>query len=200
MGKQSQGKQQQGKQPKRKKDKQARGASDQRTRLGRRFDVMDVDSTGFVDAATLEAMAERLALRAGTSIDSPEMRQTRSTLDQLWRALDADRNGRLSRDEYIESMTRLIADSEQLRRIVEPGNRALFTLFDADGDGRLSREEYQRMYHESGMPSAERQDVFDALDRDGDGYVSIEEFVKASLDFYLEPDPDHPAGSLIDTF
>ncbi|MGA8112304.1 MAG: EF-hand domain-containing protein [Actinocatenispora sp.] len=199
MGKQKQEKSQ-GSNPaksKQRKPKQGQENPDQRMKLAKTFELMDVNRSGFVDASALEAMAERLAVQAGTSINAPELREARKSLDQFWRALDENRNGQLSRDEYIESMTRLIADAEQLRKILDPGNRALFMAFDTDGDGKLSREEYAMMYRDSGMSESDRRAAFDALDRAGDGYVSIDEFVRASMDYYLRPDSKHPTSSLM---
>jgi len=89
--------------------------------------------------------------------------------------IDADGDGKLSRDEWLELFLKLDADGDEALTVKEVlsglmGNRGRGQMgerlkkMDADGDGAISREEFQ------GPPQ-----FFDRLDQDADGMISKDE-------------------------
>ncbi|MFF3350225.1 EF-hand domain-containing protein [Streptomyces sp. NPDC002779] len=169
----------------------------QEKKFGKAFDLMDVDGSGVVTSQDAEAIARRKIEQAGLSIDAPQMRDLRDALTAYWRALDTNGNGQLTRDEYIESVSRLAQDPQRLESILTPGNRALISAFDTDGDGRISRSEYEQMEQESGLTPEDRERAWQVLDRDNSGYVTLDELNQANIDFFVNDDHGQGANEML---
>jgi Ca2+-binding EF-hand superfamily protein len=88
----------------------------------------------------------------------------------LLAALDADRDGRLTRGEMHAAREQQIAK------------------FDGNRDGRLSAEEHQAWWVDAARARLARQ--FRADDRDKDGSVTLEELVERSDDLLRRRDTD----------
>lgn len=83
-------------------------------------------------------------------------------------ALDADGDGFVSRDELVAFRT------EQARQRIERGVDRMFERMDADGDGRLSAAEL--MVRPDRMQGRMLDRMFDRVDTDGDGAISRAEY------------------------
>ncbi|RMG49952.1 MAG: hypothetical protein D6723_13080 [Acidobacteria bacterium] len=137
----------------------------------RLFDRLDVDGDGFISKAEVERFRHRAA---------------RSSFgERLLRVLDADHDGKLTREEFariVEYFGQLDRDgdgmltSQELRALAfirQPPGRinvaALIERYDADGDGKLSRSELEA------APQFNNPRFFTMLDENGDGFVTSDE-------------------------
>lgn len=167
-----------------------------RSKLHARFDQLDVDGDGYLQAGDYEALARLLADRLASS-DS-EREAIRIGYGEHWRQLhthaDIDRDGRVSRDEYVAAMAAAAGDPEALERAVLQTARAIMASADSDDDGFLDMADYERLAEL--MHIRRPAEAFRVLDTDGDGRVSQEEIVAAVRAFYTSDDPS-AAGNLV---
>ncbi|MEV4400522.1 EF-hand domain-containing protein [Nonomuraea sp. NPDC049607] len=143
----------------------------------RNFDDLDTDGDGFLTRDDYVALARHRIHRAGARPDTPEAKKVVEAFVDAWdthvHALDADRDGRISREEYVESFQALVRTGA-LDGVLNPMSRATFDLADHDGDGELTVEEFRTLWiREDGLSAA-----FDRADADGDGRITFEEYAR----------------------
>lgn len=177
------------------------GLNDVQTRkIDRSFAQMDVDGNGFVEHADVQALGSRLIVGFGEGPGSVKGRDVLDTFNGIWDALvdsmDADRDGRLSPEEYREGMDGSFISGPRYDPVFQPAAEAVMRLCDTDGDGVLSRDEFARFHAAFGTGAADSQAAFDALDRDGSGGLDIGELLVAIRQFYTSADPAAPGNLL----
>lgn len=109
-------------------------AAEAKRRIERLFAELDTDRSGRLVPAELKGRAEAQRLLA----------------------CDADKDGAITREEYLDCR----------RRIAERWMQRIFAKYDRNGDGFIGREERV----------AALRDFFDRLDADGDGKIARAEF------------------------
>ncbi|WP_043632019.1 EF-hand domain-containing protein [Nonomuraea candida] len=145
----------------------------------RNFDDLDTDGDGFLTRYDYMALAQRRLEQTGLRPDSPEGEAVIDAHLSAWdthaRGLDADRDGQISRDEYVRSFD-LLARMGVLETVLEPISRATFAAADRDGDGAISAEEFGLLWD---RPGTDLTGAFTRADADGDGRITFEEFARA---------------------
>ncbi|MFF0861524.1 EF-hand domain-containing protein [Nonomuraea sp. NPDC050227] len=143
----------------------------------RNFDDLDTDGDGFLTKDDYLALARHRIRRAGARPDSPEGEKVVAAFLDTWdvhvHALDADHDGRISREEYVESFQALVRTGA-LDGVLNPMFRATFDLADHDGDGELTAAEFRTLWNRDDGLSA----AFQRADADGDGRISFEEYAR----------------------
>lgn len=126
------------------------GATEDQLRSYRRvFSFLDADADGH--------LSWKEFVEDGRYLDPPARAG-------IFRASDRDRDGAVSRDEYVEN--RGITDEA----------KAVFSKLDATGDGRVHREEF--LERSRLAPRELALAVFDALDADADGSLNVPEYLR----------------------
>jgi len=108
--------------------------------------------------------------------------------DEGWKAADADKDGRLTPDEFKAHCGTVGVTPENAAR--------LFPQVDKDGDGSISEDEYRNVF---GVDLAEfkkrarkkwgtPEESFKAMDANGDGEISPDEFVEACKQLNIPPE------------
>lgn len=137
-----------------------------RRRMARRrariFSRIDADGDGFISPAEREASLKRWFAR-----------------------MDADRNGQLTRREFIEARQRLRGGpARRFERLDANRDGAIsfnelldrragqMQALDRDKDGRVSRSEFLERGSRNGTRYARRVRLFERLDADRDGYIT----------------------------
>jgi hypothetical protein len=96
-----------------------------------------------------------------------------AAVDALMRNMDADGDGRISWEEFLE------ATAEQ--QVIHAQNNIwwAFCEYDKDGDGKITTDELRLALR--GEPPEAVQAYIDEYDTDGDGTISYEEFIRMLL-------------------
>ncbi|MDB6139349.1 MAG: hypothetical protein JWO94_2421 [Verrucomicrobiaceae bacterium] len=176
------------------------------------FDRLDADKNGRLspeEFARISALARRIGSGIGTAgVNTPEtdgnpMIPT-GDLSQLFKQLDADKDGLLTLKEFVrvplsksdDSSKPLQTDAANISRstgatVGRPslGNldrSALFHRLDKNGDGNLDAEEFSKMTATE-LPSGDHAAAFHRLDSDSNGKISKEEFSKLIPDLSTQP-------------
>ena len=89
--------------------------------------------------------------------------------------LDADGNGVIEFEQFLDLMTNKIAERDPREEMLKA-----FRLFDEDETGSISFKNLKRVAKELGenMSDDEIQEMVDEADRDGDGVINEDEFVR----------------------
>ncbi len=108
---------------------------------------------------------------AQTAISPPaEAPREDSRLPRLFSRLDADKDGNISKSEFIEAQM------------------ARFKRLDVDGDGAVSKEEWGARRANANPERVQR--AFERFDRNGDGKISAEEWASAGERVFVRADRD----------
>ena len=126
------------------------------------FDVIDADKSGEIEPA--ELVMHLLGLG-----------QEHDSVSVLFKALDTDGDGKISREEFIAGFDKLQAELEPE---AEAAAAATFAAVDADKSGKLDLEELVSALAAAGDAAdrAEVEALFKRLDVNGDGAITMEEW------------------------
>ncbi|MEV0614723.1 EF-hand domain-containing protein [Nonomuraea sp. NPDC050404] len=163
-------------------------------RYGRTFDLFDVNGNNAIGSDDMAALATGIAQAHNLPDDSAKGRALRDAYRQLWEILrryaDADANGRITRDEFIEAMGNGLSSAGQFTRSLDDAMDAEFAVIDANDDGRIDQAELRAALESAGLTAEEAGVTAGKIDADGDDVVSREEYRAAWTRYYLEGDPE----------
>lgn len=145
----------------------------------RNFQDLDADGDGFLTRYDYLALAQRRLELTGVRADSPEAEAVVNAFLNAWdthaRALDTDRDGRISKEEYVKSFESLVRTGA-LEAVLAPITRATFAVADRDKDGWITMEDFRTVWNRADTDLAA---AFSRVDADGDGRISFEEYARA---------------------
>ncbi len=107
---------------------------------------------------------------------------------EAWKKVDADRDGFISRDEFMEM--------PRVKNLPEEKRTSIFSRLDKDGDGKLSRDELMKFGRAHDGEPAKR---LWELDADKSGGVSFEEFKQGPFVKKLDPEKVSKMFNRLDT-
>ena len=172
----------------------------QRMKLARMFDVYDLNGDGFLEEEDFTRRAHQFAEERGWSNDSHDYREqlefTRADWQNLREATDADRDGRVTRDEWLSFAEYMLADPDALDQYAYGDADMIFRAMDSDHDGKITADEYRmylRVYHIDGVHA---RPLFERLDTDGDGFVTRDEILQALREYLFSDDFEAPGNFL----
>lgn len=171
-------------------------------KLGKLFDVIDRNGTGSVGADDYEALGQRLADTAGSHSNAPNADEVRETFKQIWdefqKPADKDGDGRVSKQEFIDSMSLPITkDPARLTQFINLTCNLLFGLADADRDGQISKDEHIRFGQEVfGVSKSDAETSFATLAPSGQNSLDLPAYVVAYTEFLTSPSPTAAGNSL----
>ncbi len=167
------------------------------------FTRLDADGDGVVTEEDFDTIAERFIEVGG--LDNQGAEVLRSNLNAIWRnywnAADTNRDGQVTGDEFVTSMTHVVS-SPELREKVGGPLPLFFKAIDANSDGMISATDYENFFKCIRIDPSLAEESFNAIDSDGDGVLSEDEFVAAGEEFFLSEDMHAPTqnywGPLVD--
>jgi Ca2+-binding EF-hand superfamily protein len=168
----------------------------QTRKLTRMFNAFDADHSGYLEFADLEAHCSNLARMTELAAGSPQYAELQSSYraawDQISRFGDADRDGRVTTDEWLAYCADVVQSPDTFEQGIGAIARLDALLLDRNGDGLVSREEFAALRSPLDTDSTT---VFQQFDLDGDGYISGDEFVALFRQFFMSDDPDAPGNT-----
>ena len=126
------------------------------------FKKFDVNGDGKISASEL-----------GSIMGSLGQPTNEEELEGMIREVDADGDGFINLEEFIELNTKGVDSDEALENLKDA-----FSVFDIDGNGSITAEELQMVMKSLGdeCSLAECRKMISGIDSDGDGMIDFEEF------------------------
>jgi Ca2+-binding EF-hand superfamily protein len=157
--------------------------------------VLDWDKSGFVAKDDFEQIAVNFAKIRGEERGSPIhedlLTKFRFIWTTFWEPADTSKDGNVSSDELVASITAAIDAGVRSDDTLLP---MLYEIIDTDGSGTISLEEHKQFFEAFGIDLALSPEVFGLLDTDGDGSVSRQEFLEAGAKFFFFDEEDAPGN------
>ncbi|MFE0098785.1 EF-hand domain-containing protein [Streptomyces sp. NPDC059009] len=175
-------------------------------KLLRAFAMLDTDGDGALVEADLLTLADRLAAAFAMTGDAAKIIRLKEAFRVLWDtdllSMDADGNGLVDRQEFLDGMRKAAANDREghLTRLGAMVD-AWMDICDADGNGVIDRDEFLTMYTRTLGASPDALILaFKALDRDGNGTLDRDEIRLATEEYYTSNDPQAPGNWLFGPF
>ncbi|KAE9605292.1 hypothetical protein Lal_00024729 [Lupinus albus] len=126
------------------------------------FKKFDVNGDGKISSSEL-----------GSIMGSLGQPSSDEELDNMIHEVDADGDGYISLDEFIELNTKGVDSEEVLENLKDA-----FSVFDVDGNGSITTEELHMVMASLGeeCSMAECEKMINGVDSNGDGMINFEEF------------------------
>jgi Ca2+-binding EF-hand superfamily protein len=171
------------------------------SKLDRRFELLDVDGDGVINAADYDLAAAGVCAAFGHRPGSRAYDRVHMAYLTLWtrisREMDRQGAGRITRRQFIDSCADAVVERDGgYEQTIAPVADAVMDVIDANGDGLLSLDELTRWFNAYGVCADDAERIFRQLDLDGDGVLDRQEIQHAIADFYRGDDPDSAANLL----
>jgi Ca2+-binding EF-hand superfamily protein len=160
------------------------------------FDLFDTDGNGFIEAADIELMTNRV-VAAATGSGQGAKDAIRAAFDRYWTTmaaeLDENGDGRISLDEF----RGIVLSPGQFGPAVEQFAEALSALGDPDGDGLIERPVFEALMTAIGFGLENLHALFDSFGPTEQDQVEVEVWRVAIVEFYDPDDGDTRGNHLI---
>ena len=131
--------------------------------------MFDKDGDGTIDSEELTSVMQVLG-----------MNPTKEELEILLNSVDADHNGVIDLEEFVDVMrSHLYHGTQDGAPTADDELREAFAVFDKDGNGMISAEELKSALLNLGekLDDHEVKAMIAAADKDGNGQIDYEEFI-----------------------
>lgn len=157
-------------------------------RLRRRFQMLDLDGNGLLEAEDFSRLAHRVTAAVGADPASPKAQALLDGTARYWEGVraDADANddGKVTLDEYMAA----VHDAGVFERYVRTYAETQTALVDVDDDGYVERADFIACLEAVGFTTAEAAHIYRELDTEDTGRVANGEFVASIARFYTSDD------------
>ena len=165
----------------------------QRQKLQQMFASFDLNNDGLIEWRDYVRRVDAFAHRCGWEEDSPEYIRNRRFAEEEWRALcesaDVDRDGDVTRDEFLRYGEHFLDDRAAVRAYARGDVQLLFDAMDTDGDGKVTADEYRTYLEVSGVDTSRADAFFAHADVDRDGRITRAEIAHAFEEFLVSENP-----------
>lgn len=171
----------------------------QRRKLTWLFQLLDNDSSGFVDSADLDRVACNLAAAIGAAPGSRACATLQARYGGIWRMLlDADTNfdERVTLREWLRASEGMLGSQGAYEEVIGQLVDKVFDLLDANHDGSITAQEYASWLVASNVAAEVAGEAFRKIDLDSDGALSKDQIRQLFFDFYYSNDPQAPGNWL----
>jgi Ca2+-binding EF-hand superfamily protein len=167
-----------------------------RERLQFRFRMLDTNGNGYLEETDFDRLAAHVLDAMGEPADSGKGQAVLNGHRRFWEglraALDVDRDGRISLDEYVGALR----DPAEAERTSADYATSLAALADRNDDGFIERDDFITCMIALGFARPNTATLFDELDEAGDGRVPVDEWAATIMDYYRSERSDIPVHGL----
>jgi juvenile hormone diol kinase len=176
----------------------------QKKKLPNLFKLYDADGNGYIEAADFDALHATFCQAAGWGKGSPQYEALKAHLATRWVSMqknaDANNDNRVSLDEWLAYVDRMLESDEQYRAEVEGIVALIFQAFDRDKNGLIDRDEYERWHRARRLDAKSAGALFSAMDLNKDGFISVEETLELLRQFFKGNNSADPGNQLFGAF
>ncbi|MDX3235121.1 EF-hand domain-containing protein [Streptomyces sp. ME03-5709C] len=147
------------------------------------FSLFDADGNGFIEPADFALMGRRVVAAVPAAGDGAKERLLgafRRFWDTLSHELDADRDGRVSPEEF----TAVVLNPQRFDSTVQEFAEALAALGDPDGDGLVGRPDFVALMTAIGFERPNIEALFDAFGPAGGDRIPVATWAEGIRDYY----------------
>jgi Ca2+-binding EF-hand superfamily protein len=166
-------------------------------RLKKRFEMLDADSTGYLEQKDFTELASRVVRALGQSEQDPKAQALVEGYQQYWNdlfgTLDANADGRISLDEFLSA-------GRAPNHFADNGSsfaHGLANLADVNDDGFVEGPDLVSCLTAIGFAPDDANTFLGLLDTAGDGRVPTADWAKAIENYYTSESADVAARVLI---
>ena len=160
------------------------------------FDLFDTDSNGFIEAADIELMTNRV-VAAATESDRGAKDAIRAAFDRYWTTmaagLDENGDGRISLEEFRP----FVLSPGRFGAAVDQFAEALSALGDPDGDGLIERPVFEALMKAIGFGHENLHALFESFGPTEQEQIEVEVWRAAIVEFYEPHNGDTHGNHLI---
>ncbi|WP_231648429.1 EF-hand domain-containing protein [Saccharothrix sp. NRRL B-16348] len=160
------------------------------------FRLFDANASGAIEANDFEIMARRV-VEAAPQSDAAAKEAMTAAFHRYWKTLaeelDDDRNGRINREEFEDS----VLSPERFEATIDEFARSLARLGDPDGDGLIERHVFTALMSAIGFEQQNIDALFDALEPDPDDRIPVSTWVSSIQEFYRPDAAGIPGDRLV---
>ena len=172
----------------------------QRQKLPNLFKFYDADGNGYIEAVDFDMIHATFCEAAGWGKGSSQSEALKARLASRWvniqKHADANNDNRVSLDEWLAYVDKMLQSEEQYRAEVEGIVALIFQAFDRNNDGRIDRAEYERMHRAHRLDATRATSLFNAMDLNKDGFISVDEHLQLVRQFFKSDNPADPGNQL----
>jgi juvenile hormone diol kinase len=176
----------------------------QKKKLPNLFKFYDADGNGYIEAADFDTIHAAFCQAADWEKGSQPSEALKARLASRWANIqkhaDANNDNRVSLDEWLAYVDKMLQSEEQYRAEVEGIVAQIFQVFDRDKDGQIDRAEYERWHRVRRLDAKSAAALFSAMDLNKDGFISVEETTQLVRQFFKSDNPADPGNQLFGAF
>lgn len=174
----------------------------QKRKLALAFYRMDSSRDGYVERADWELQGQKVAVLRGISAGTPEHDKILAAYLEIWdrwfRHLDLDGDGKVTLDEYLDSVRHAMSNPAERVAEGEGTGNSVFDAVDGDADGVIGLEEFTVFLRASGCSEEDARLAFVKIA--SDGRLTRDAFNKATQDYHTSDDPSVVGNWFFGTF
>ncbi|MGH3793488.1 MAG: EF-hand domain-containing protein [Pseudonocardiaceae bacterium] len=157
-------------------------------RLRRRFQMLDLDGNGLLEADDFSQLAHRVTAAVGADPASPRAQALLAGTARYWEGVredaDANRDGQVTLEEYMAA----VHDAGVFERYVRTYAETQTDLVDVNEDGYVERADFIACLEAVGFTNEEAAHIYSEVDTEDAGRVFNEAFVASIARFYTSDD------------
>lgn len=153
------------------------------------FDEFDQNGDSTITIDDFERVAGQILTEFEMGLDTAKgsalLEGARRFFAGLAEAVDVDRDGSLSKDEWVQgACQRLRNNASGFAAIAEPWVTGILAVADANDDGIVTSDEYRRVLVAMGAQPEQVDSYLSALDINHDGHIDVNELVSCVTAIY----------------
>lgn len=176
----------------------------QKRKLTQLFHLYDVDGDGYLATTDYAQVVVNLARIRGYERGTPAYEALEGAFMGIWarlqRSADADRDQRVSLDEFLVRYDVMLRQPEVVESVIILLAEVVAQIADQDENGRIDRAEFVASMAAYGVSALEAQECFGYLDRTGDGSITRDELLMNVREFLCSDSPVAPGNWLFGKF